>query len=809
MQIRKQKLLKCSGVSRGMSKCSIWTMFPWTKGGGTRSTPRMSIVLSLISVLFLLIEVSNAEFLGGGDHGHHNSHPHHHYDHDHNHDQGHNDHHPSSHEGHHHNPHHPHHPHDNGVTNEARGPRHSNATNSHTEKEDYDDYYEDDVDSGTESPHGALQRRVRFKSTFSCKNRHPGYYADISLNCEVYHLCSRHGVGLAFNCPRGTKFQQRTMVCDHWYMVNCENSASFYDGNLRIGRPGVNFLDDDDTNVPVMQLMIKESTIRPPKSSRATPQVSKTRAPPQQTRPRPLGSNRGNRKPKFMQVVVQNNFKPREQKANSGKRGHVRHEQQGPQSFPTQTNHGQGSGDQLEVPAPLRPTSRENGIILDDKELLPFQNEQSRSLRRIEETKKTRPKYPDFPTKEELLESYGIDATLRAPSVDAPIAQFNTRPTRHPNRGFTRRTKPTPSQTSSPRVVTTPTLKLKFNPPSPVASPLTGHVPEEHPLKELLPPSARVVGVKPLRTLALSNREEDPSIMTLSEFLDQFPNISSLHTVPIQVSGAQVRMIEQLVEAQQSKEGIPEAAITGPDEDQSKTSRQQDSDAASSLLDFRSPGRESNTLDDELDELIANRDARKVEEDNGQETDNAVTVHPRGGGAGPRFTQDLSDSLSPPTAIFPELEFGFQPLPRFLTTTSTTTTLQPTQLTTKIDEKPKDEDSEKDAFFFTTTKAPRVTVGGEELNELLDSRGKKKTSPFDMRGLFYIPSKPKVKPVKAKQLKPLSTSLKTRRRGGGGGGGGSRSRFEATRAKFGNFPGFQPFSPGSLVRGTLSNFFAP
>ncbi|TRY77082.1 hypothetical protein TCAL_02705 [Tigriopus californicus] len=689
------------------------------------------------------------------------------------------------------------------------------------EKEDYDDYYEEDADEGAESAHGALQRQVRFKSTFSCKNRHPGYYADMSLSCEVYHLCSRHGVGLAFNCPRGTRFQQRTMVCDHWFMVNCENSASFYDGNLRIGQPGVNFLDDDDPNVPVMQLMIKESTTRPPKRSRTTPQVSKSQTAPRQTRPKLLGSNRGNRKPKFMQVVVQDRFKPPGQKANVAQRGGVRHRHHEHHSLSVESRLNRGSENDQggSVSEVFGPPLGENGIILDDKELLPFQNDQNRILRRTEEKKKTRQKYPAFPTKEELLQSYGIDASLKAPPVDATIALFKPRPTRSPGRGATSRQKPTAWQASpSPRVVTTPTPQLKFSPPpSPVASPLTGHVPEEHPLNELLPPTARVVAVKPLRTLALSNRGSDPSIMTLSQFLDQFPNISHVHTVPIQVKGAQVRMIEQLVEAQQTKGGMAEA-IRGQVDDQSNTPRQQDSDGASSLLDFRSPGRESNTLDDELEDLIANRDARKVAEDNGQETDNAVTVHPRGGGAGPRFTQDLSDSVSPPTAIFPELEFGFQPLPRFSATTSTATTLQPTQLTTQIDEETKDDEdaaaaAEKDAFFFTTTKAPRVTVGGEELNELLDSRGKKKTSPFDMRGLFYIPSKPKVKPVKAKQLKPLSTSTQQRRRGGGGPGGGGggargRGRFQPTRA-FGSFSAFQPFSPGSLVRGTLSNFFAP
>ena len=49
---------------------------------------------------------------------------------------------------------------------------------------------------------------------------------------------------MAFECPQGTRFQQRTMVCDHWHMVNCESSSQFYDANLRIGQRNLRLIDD-------------------------------------------------------------------------------------------------------------------------------------------------------------------------------------------------------------------------------------------------------------------------------------------------------------------------------------------------------------------------------------------------------------------------------------------------------------------------------------------------------------------------------------------------------------------------------------
>ena len=48
---------------------------------------------------------------------------------------------------------------------------------------------------------------------------------------------------MAFECPLGTKFQQRTMVCAHARQVQCQESARFYSNNLRIGQRDQRLLD--------------------------------------------------------------------------------------------------------------------------------------------------------------------------------------------------------------------------------------------------------------------------------------------------------------------------------------------------------------------------------------------------------------------------------------------------------------------------------------------------------------------------------------------------------------------------------------
>lgn len=58
-------------------------------------------------------------------------------------------------------------------------------------------------------------------------------------------MCDGLGRQFSYSCPNTTLFQQRMLICDHWYMVNCSKSTSDYDKNLLIGQRDKPFVDDD------------------------------------------------------------------------------------------------------------------------------------------------------------------------------------------------------------------------------------------------------------------------------------------------------------------------------------------------------------------------------------------------------------------------------------------------------------------------------------------------------------------------------------------------------------------------------------
>ena len=45
-------------------------------------------------------------------------------------------------------------------------------------------------------------------------------------------MCTSRGGRRAFLCPEGTKFNQRTLVCDHSRMVQCDEASSYYHKNV-------------------------------------------------------------------------------------------------------------------------------------------------------------------------------------------------------------------------------------------------------------------------------------------------------------------------------------------------------------------------------------------------------------------------------------------------------------------------------------------------------------------------------------------------------------------------------------------------
>jgi hypothetical protein len=89
--------------------------------------------------------------------------------------------------------------------------------------------------------------QVNSSNVVSCSGKVPGYYADISTSCTSYLLCMGTSMsrGIMFSCPTGTKFQQRTLVCDHAYAVNCGESQKYFRNNERIGKKHLNFIDQE------------------------------------------------------------------------------------------------------------------------------------------------------------------------------------------------------------------------------------------------------------------------------------------------------------------------------------------------------------------------------------------------------------------------------------------------------------------------------------------------------------------------------------------------------------------------------------
>lgn len=79
---------------------------------------------------------------------------------------------------------------------------------------------------------------------FSCEGRASGYYADVDAGCQVYHMCDGLGRQFSYSCPNTTLFQQRMLICDHWYMVSCSKSESDYNANLLIGQRDKPFVED-------------------------------------------------------------------------------------------------------------------------------------------------------------------------------------------------------------------------------------------------------------------------------------------------------------------------------------------------------------------------------------------------------------------------------------------------------------------------------------------------------------------------------------------------------------------------------------
>ena len=119
---------------------------------------------------------------------------------------------------------------------------------------------------------------------------------------------------------------------------------------------------------------------------------------------------------------------------------------------------------------------------------------------------------------------------LTPPDLNAPVAKFYSGGGKRPKR----------LQSKNPLSLRTRKKSLKKK----------HRLPHNHPLSQVLPPTARVVGIQPLRQIPLSNRDKNAEIMTLGDFLAKFPTMEKMRSasiVPVPVTDEKhIRMIERL-----------------------------------------------------------------------------------------------------------------------------------------------------------------------------------------------------------------------------------------------------------------------
>ncbi|XP_035774820.1 mucin-5AC-like [Anopheles albimanus] len=91
--------------------------------------------------------------------------------------------------------------------------------------------------------------KLNTRTSFSCAGRVAGYYADVETGCQIYHMCDGLGRQFSYACPNTTLFQQRMLICDHWYMVNCSKAESNYAANLLIGQRDKPFVPEEENEI--------------------------------------------------------------------------------------------------------------------------------------------------------------------------------------------------------------------------------------------------------------------------------------------------------------------------------------------------------------------------------------------------------------------------------------------------------------------------------------------------------------------------------------------------------------------------------
>ncbi|RXG52332.1 hypothetical protein Avbf_18187, partial [Armadillidium vulgare] len=93
---------------------------------------------------------------------------------------------------------------------------------------------------------GAEEIVPNMDKTFTCDDKHYGYYADVNNNCQVFHVClpvpkdvgeENNVEQFSFVCGNETVFNQETLTCTFTQdSIPCEDSEKYFSLNEEFGR---------------------------------------------------------------------------------------------------------------------------------------------------------------------------------------------------------------------------------------------------------------------------------------------------------------------------------------------------------------------------------------------------------------------------------------------------------------------------------------------------------------------------------------------------------------------------------------------
>jgi len=152
------------------------------------------------------------------------------------------------------------------------------------------------IEENNEGESGPEPPAVVPQTSFTCDDKpySPGMYADMEVDCSVYHMCFDNRKE-SFLCGTGTMFNQEILSCDHPGKVNCANSPQFYEANTELGKPGKPEPSGDSGSKGVAQ--------PPPRQIPQQPRIQNpSKTSPQ--RPRPQPQPQPQPKPKVSQPFV-------------------------------------------------------------------------------------------------------------------------------------------------------------------------------------------------------------------------------------------------------------------------------------------------------------------------------------------------------------------------------------------------------------------------------------------------------------------------------------------------------------------------